>query len=506
MTKPLRIAVGGMFTETTHFLTTIVGLEHWRNGFVLEGDEVFALRNATSEEAGVLAVLDEVGASILPLAAARTVSGGPSSDTTYAFLKEAILQPLRRGLPVDGVLLALHGSMTAISEDDPEGDLLAAVRELVGPEVPIVASLDMHANVTARMVASSDAMVSFTRYPHDDTKATGERAARLLLRIIEGTHATMALAKVPVLVSGVRGMTFGDAPMVHLTAAARALEKQPGVLSVSIIQVHPFNDLPGMGSGAIVITDNDAARAASLAKELAQDFWNRRHDFEPEVLSVAEAVARGRAIAGQPVVLVDTADCVGGGAAGDSIAMLRDLLALGVTEPTLLMVVDPAAAQRCAVAGIGAQLTTTIGYGIDPSWGTPITVTGTVRHLLDGEFVYTGGAYGGTTAHMGLSAVLAIGSISVLVMSRPTYDWADEQFRAAGLDVRQAKFIGAKNPMNYHFAYDGLAKAHYVVDLPGPNPASTRVLPYKRMQRPFFPFDEDIEGLEPALFVNPGAR
>lgn len=506
MANPPRVAVGGLFTETAHFLTTIVGLEHWRNGFVLEGDDVFTLRNGTSEEAGMLAVLDEVGASILPLAAARTVSGGPSSDSTYAFLKEAILRPLRRGLPVDGVLLALHGSMTAISEDDPEGDLLSAVREHVGPEVPIVASLDMHANATARMVDNSNAMVSFTRYPHDDTKTTGERAARLLLRILGGTQATMALAKVPVLVSGIRGMTFGDAPMVHLTAAARALEKQPGVLSVSIIQVHPFNDLPGMGSGAIVITDNDADRAATLAKELAKDFWNRRHDFEPDVVSVADAIMRGRAIAGQPVLLVDTADCVGGGAAGDSIALLRDLLALGVTEPTLLMVVDPNAAQRCAAAGIGARLTTTLGYGIDPSWGKPISVTGTVRHLLDGDFVYTGGAYGGSMAHMGLSAVLAVGSICVLVMSRPTYDWADEQFRAAGLDVRQAKFIGVKNPMNYHFAYDGLAKAHYVVDLPGPVPASTRVLPYKRMQRPFFPLDEDIEGLEPALFINPAAR
>lgn len=425
-----------MFTETTHFGTRSVDLDHWRNGSVLEGNDVFKLRNATSEEAGMLGVLDEAGASIVPLAAARTVSSGPSTDATYVHLKEAILRPLRDALPVDGVLLSLHGSMTAVSEDDPEGDLLAAVRNLVGPGVPIVASLDMHANVTGRMVANSDAMVSFTRYPHDDTKTTGERAARLLLRILGGARPTMALAKVPVLVSGIRGMTFGDAPMVHLTAAARALEQQPGVLSVSIIQVHPFNDLPGMGSGAIVVTENDADRAVSLATTLAQDFWDRRRSFEPELFSVADAVSRGRAIAGQPVLLVDTADCVGGGAAGDSIAMLRAMLALGVTEPTLLMVVDPPAAERFAAAGIGAQITTPLGYSIDPSWGDPITVTGTVRHLLDGDFVYTGGAFGGTSAHMGLSAVLAIGSLSVLVMSRPTYDWADEQFRAAGLDVR----------------------------------------------------------------------
>lgn len=501
-----RIAVGGLFTETTHFGTKTVGLDHWRNGYVLAGAGVLSLRGRTTEEAGMIAILDEVGATIVPLAVARTVSSGPTTDEAHAVLREAILYPLRESLPLDGVLLALHGSMTTVSEDDPEGDLLAAVREIVGNRVPIVVSLDMHAHVTARMVENADAMIAFARYPHDDTKTTGERAARLLLQILDGSRATMAVAKVPVLVSGVRGMTFGDAPMVHLTAAARALEQEPGVLSVSIVQVHPFNDLPGMGSGAIVVTDNDPDLAVRLAERLALDFWERRHAFEPDIVTVAEAVMRGRIAGGQPVLLVDTADCVGGGAGGDSIALLRDLIALGVTETAFLTVVDPEAACSCAAAGIGADVELTLGYAIDPGWGDPITVAGRVQHLLVGDFVYTGGAFGGSVGQMGLSAVLTIGSIHVLITSKPTYDWADEQFRAAGLDARQAKFIGVKNPMNFHFAYAGIANAHFIVDLPGPNPASTRTLPYKRMQRPFFPLDEQIAGLAPQIFVNRNAQ
>ena len=487
-----RIALGGLFTETTHFLSTTAGLDHWRNGYVLQGEEVFSLRGATCEEAGMLAILEGEGVEVVPLAAARTVSSGPSTDAAFAYLKDAILRPLRENLPVDGIALALHGSMTAVSEDDPEGDLIAAVRTLVGPHVPIVASLDMHANVTKKMVENADGLVAFTRYPHDDCKTTGERAARLLLDLVSGgKNAAMAFAKVPLLASGVRGMTFGDAPMAHLTAAARLLERQPGILSVSIVQVHPFNDLPEMGSGALVITDGDYPRAAKEAERLARDFWARRHEFEPHLITVAEAVAHGRAIEGGPILLVDTADCVGGGAAGDSVSLLRDLLALGISEPSLVMVVDPDAAALCASAGIKSMVSTEIGYRVDPSWGKPISVTGTVRHLLDGEFVFSGGAFGGTIGRMGLSAVLQVGTISVLVTSRPTYDWADEQFRAAGLDVRQAKFIGVKNPMNFHFAYDGIAKASFIVDLPGPNPATTAVLPYKRMKRPFFPFDDD---------------
>jgi microcystin degradation protein MlrC len=142
-----------------------------------------------------------------------------------------------------------------------------------------------------------------------------------------------------------------------------------------------------------------------------------------------------------------------------------------------------------------------VGYKLDPSWGEPIQVTGRVRHLFDGEFRYTGGLFDNTLAAMGLGAVLRIGAIDLLIMSKPTYDWADEQYRAAGLDARFAKFIGVKNPSNYKVGYGALAKAIFVVDTPGPTPPTVRNLPYKRMQRPFFPLDEDIPGLRPTVFT-----
>ena len=500
-----RIALGALFSETSHFLTTTVGLDHWRNTYVLAGNDIFSLRGATCEEAGALNVLDAAGVDLLPLLAARAVSSGPTTEEAYRWLKQGILAPLRRGLPVDGVILAMHGSLTTVTEDDPEGDLLAAVREIVGPAVLIVSTLDLHANVTRKMIESADALVAFTRYPHDDTFTTGERGARLLLDLVAGkARAAMALAKVPVLCSGIRGMTFGDAPMTHLTERARALEAEPGVLSASVFQVHSTNDLPGMGSGGLVVTDGDVNRAIREASGIASEMWRRRREFEPEILSVDEGVKLGLAVEGGPVLLVDTADCAGGGAAGDSVALLKRLLELKVDVSTYLMVVDPEAAQRCAKAGVGATVELPVGYKIDPSWGEPLPVRGVVRHLLDGDFTFTGGAFGGTVGHMGLSAVLAIGAIRVLVMSHPTYDWADEQFRAAGLDPRLAKFIGVKNPMNFNFAYRDIAKASLVLDTPGPTPATTRGLPYKRMQRPFFPVDEDIPGLAPTVFFNRG--
>jgi len=500
----MRIAIGSIFHETSHFLTTCTELDQWRHTYVHEGDELFELAGTDCEVAGMLAACQSEGAEIVPLVAARSVPGAPNSEACYAYLRRALMAPLGAALPVDGVLLALHGSMTVVGQHDPEGDLLGAVRQLVGPDMPVVSSLDIHAHITAPMVDAATALVTFAHYPHDDTYDTGARAAHLLFAALRGqTRPAMAAAKVPMLCGGVCGMTFGDAPLAHLTRRARQLEADPAILSVSVFQVHAQNDLPDMGSGGLVVTDDDPDLARATAVELAQELWQRRHQLEPELVSVATAVERARQLPAGPVLLVDTADCAGGGAAGDSVAVLRQLLDLGVSEPTLLMVVDPEAAEQCHRAGADQPVSLLLGHKLDPSWGESLHVSGTVSRLLDGSFTYTGGAFSGARASMGPSAVLAIGSIRVLIMSTSTYDWADEQFQAAGLDVRQARFVGVKNPMNFNFAYGDVSRGAFILNTPGPTPATVRHLPYRRMQRPFFPLDDDIPGLQPVVLGHP---
>ncbi len=495
-----RVAIGSIFAESSHFLTTRIDRSYFENTYIYVRDDLFKLAGTDCEIAGALTICKSKNAEVVPLVAARSVSGGPVTDECYAELKQLLLTPLQQAMPVDGVILPLHGAMTTLSDDDPEGDLIHAVREIVGQSVPIIVTLDLHAHVTQKMVENADAIIGFTHYPHDDTFTTGQRSANLLFKILRGeARPVTVMAKVPVICSGINGMTFGDAPMAHLTQQARELEKQPDILSVSIFHVQPSIDIPGMGSGGLVIANGDIEVAEHEARKLAEDYWARRQDFEPEIIPVAEAIQRGRAIESGPVLLVDTADCVGGGAAGDSIALLERLLDLGVTEPTFLMVIDPEAAVSCSKAGIGQKISLELGYKIDPSWGKSIKVEGIVRHLFDGKFRYRGGIYGGTIGDMGLSAVFQVGAIQILIMSRPTYDWLDEQFRAAGLDARDAKFIGVKNPMNYNFAYRDVAKAAFVVDTPGPTPPTLRNMPFKRLNRPFFPVDSDIPDLQPAI-------
>ncbi len=505
MSRPHAIAVGSIFTECNHLGGRPTDLAAFERCELRRGDKV--LHHAAGALGGMLRVLRERSARLVPLLAASACPGGPITSDCYRTLKEELLGRLRAALPADGVLLALHGAATAEDVGDVEGDLLAAVRRLVGPAVPVVAALDLHAHVTAEMVQSADALVAWETYPHRDAAETGARGARLLLDTLDGRfRPAMALAKVPVLVGGVLGHTEGEGPFADVMRFAKGLERTGGVLSTSAFLVHPYLDLPDMGGGGLVITDGDVGRAADLAAEIARRYWERRFDLDPPVYAPAEAIARGLRLGGGPVLLVETADCCGGGAAGDSVATLRALLAAEVPGPALAPVVDPEAARLCHRAGVGAEVTLALGHQLDPRWGQPLALTATVERLCDGCFRYTGGIWAGQEGQMGPSAVLRRGGVRVLVTTHATYDWADEQFRAAGLDARRAQFVVVKNPMNHQLGYAGVYRAAFILDTPGPTPAILHSVRYRRLQRPYYPADRDIPGLMPRVVTSSGIR
>lgn len=495
MTRGSTIAVGSIFTECNHFGGRPTDLAAFERQQLCRGEELLEIADGTM--GGALKTLRAGGARLVPLLAASTCPGGPLTSECYRQLKGELLDKLQAAMPVDAVLLALHGAATVEDVGDLEGDLLNEVRKLVGPMRPVVATLDLHAHVTAAMVEAADALVAWETYPHRDAYTTGIRAAALLLDILAGkVRPAMALAKVPVLVGGVNGQTEGPGPFADVMRFAKSHEGRDRILSTSVFLVHPYLDLPDMGGGGLVIADGDLEAAARLAREIALQYWQRRDDLNPPVYSPAEAIAMGRRIEGGPVLLVETADCCGGGAAGDSVATLRALLEASLDETALVPVVDPAAARACHQAGVGSRLTLQLGHQVDPRWGRPLTATGEVVKLSDGRFRYSGGIWEGQQGEMGPSAVFKIGPVSVLITTHATYDWADEQFRSVDLDARQAKFVVVKNPMNHRLGYQGAYRAAYILDTPGPTPAVVNGLPYRRLARPYYPADREIPGLE----------
>ena len=498
MNAKTRIAVGGILTECNHFGGLPIDMRTYEASELWRGNEM--LQASTSVVGGMLHALRESGVETAPLLYASACAGGPITRNCYSLLRDELIDRLQQSLPVQGVLMPLHGSALVEDLDDPEGDLLSAVRHTVDQDVPIVATLDLHAHVTEKMVHHADGLLAWKTYPHHDQYPTGKRAAQLLVQTIEGRcRPTMAMAKVPVITSAINGSTKGNDPFAELMRYTQSLEQQDGVLSTSLFLIHPYMDVENMGSGGLVITDGDLDRATSLATEIAERYWQRRYDLEPEILKPGDAIRRGLELEGRPIILVECADCCGGGAAGDSIATLSALVDHGIEETTLVPVVDPEAAAECHAAGSGSEVTLSLGHKLDPRWGDARMFKGKVDRLSDGRFVYTGGQWEGHQENMGLTAAVSIGAIHVLVMSRATYDWSDEQFRSVGLDPSKAKFVVAKNPMNYRLAYGDIAKANLVLDTPGPTPATLRHVEFEKLERPFFPADSDIPGIRPTV-------
>lgn len=489
----MRIAVGQISCESNTFATFRCDLETVRTtGYLFEGPALFDLRGTDNEVAGTCAALDrDADVEIVPLMATRWNSSSVLQGDAHAYLRSLLLDRLKAAGPVDGVLLSCHGSMVATDSDDPEGWLAASVREIVGPAVPVAMTLDLHGNVTDLMVQDLDLIVGYQHYPHDDCFTTGERAGELLVRTVRGAvRPAMCRVRLPMILTAYHASTFGDGPFARLERAARALEKEPGILSVSTFHVGSYIDLPEMGCSTLVIADGDLDRVRREAETLARQYWASRNEFLVETVSVAEAIEQGRAIDGGPILLLNTADTTGGGAAGDSIDAAAGMVAARVSEPALAMVVDPGAAAACHAAGLGKTVRLRVGHRVDPRWGKPADLEGKVIRLSDGRFRYSGGIFGGTEASMGPSAVIEIGMLRLLVMSRSTYDWADEQYRSMGLDASTAKWVEAKNMMNYRHAYGAVMKGAFVLDAPGPTPPDMRALPFVRAERPWFPMDD----------------
>jgi len=504
----LRVAVGAIFTECNELGGLPININDFERHELRRGKELLSVDSGAL--GGMLGVLKERACTPIPLLWASCPPGGVLTSECYSDLRKELLSALRTMLPVAGVLLPLHGAAVFAGPgggSDLEGDLITHIRALVGPNVPIVATLDLHAHITQAMVSEADALVAWETYPHADAYTTGQRGAHILVDTMIGRYQpTMVAALVPVITGAIRGATTGNDPFAEIMRMTKSLEVHPEVISTSAILVDPYLDQPQMGSGAIVVTNNAPKLAARMANEVAEAYWDLRNDFEPNTWTPQEAIkdslrllAKSPNKTNNPIVLVETADCCGGGAAGDSIATLIALLdAQRQHSPesiyALVPVVDPEAAAACHAAGTRTEVTFALGHKLDARWGEPITVTGTVIRLSDGNFTYKGGIFDGTVGGMGPSALLQIGSITVLITSYGSYDWRDEQWVEMGVDPRNCLYIVAKNPMNYRQVYGKVARAIYILDTPGPTPASVLKVNFKRLKQPFFPQSSEVLG------------
>ena len=492
-----RILVAECKQEVSTFNPVASRYEDFR---VVRGPAALDLHRGIREEVGgALSVFDAAaGVEVVPAHMASSItSGGVLAAESFERLCGDYLNCLAAAGQVDAAYFSLHGAMQAAGENDPEGYLLQEARRILGEDIPFVVSLDLHGILTDRMLAHSDAVVAYHTYPHVDFYETGQRAARLLLRILAGeTRPVTARVKIPVLARGDELIT-ATGSVAECIRLAQQIEAGPAGLSAGVMWGNPFTDVPELRTNAFVVMDGDEAAAQAHALELARRFWKHHEKMRVPLTSLADAVRLAASVTAGTVVMMDAADATSSGASGDSNAILREALRQNYRGRLLAPIVDPAAVERAFAAGVGATIRTPIGGALDPGRFPPLEVEARVRSLSDGKFRSESF---GWPWDAGRTAVLQAGNATLVVGTRPVSLFDRAWFYANGQDPRHFDLVVVKSPhCEPHMFADWCAKL-INVDAPGATSANVRSLGHTACARPIWPLD-DLTEFQPVADV-----
>jgi microcystin degradation protein MlrC len=407
--------------------------------------------------------------------------GGTTVRRVYEELREMLLADLRAALPVDVVLLFLHGAMVADGYDDCEGDTLARVRAIVGLAATIGAELDLHCHLTELMRGAADILVTYKEYPHDDIAARAEDVYRLSVRTAAGAIRPVMEYHDCRMVSMWRTPV---APMRGFVDRMSALEGRDGILSVSFGHGFPWGDVADVGAKLLVIADGDAAKAAALARRLGEEVWAMREATAPRHDTIDAAIDRALAASGKPFVLADVADNAGGGAPSDSTAILRRLVERGVRGAASGCYWDPQAVRICCEAGEGARLTLCIGGKCGTASGDPIDLPVTVRRLAE-DHAQSG--LSGGRAEFGPSAWVAADGIDLVLVSLRQQVFAPDAFTDLGLTLDDKRIVVVKSTQHFYTAFAPIAGEVRYVAAPGAVAPDYAAIPYTKLTHPYWP-------------------
>ena len=478
--KP-RLLVGQLWQESHSFNPLPTSAADFT---VERGAELIAAnRGAGSALGGILRAGEDAGVAWLPSIAARARPGGPVREEVFAGLLEEILAIEAP----DAVCLDLHGAMLSSARADCEGDLLSALRAKLGPDVPIAAALDLHAQVTPAMVAAADILIAYKTNPHSDMVETGAKTFALLREVMDGRlRPSRSLARLPFLTRGNDETDTG--PLAQLQSDARALcVARSELRDISLCNVNPFVDVPEAGQTILVTADGDARAAEETAARLARRLWDLRDSFVQELPSMETALARVRGASGaRPFALGDQGDRVLAGAPGDATALARLLLRSFPELRVALPLYDPKAVQSCWTAGLGQDLTLAVGGGVTPGQ-TPLQVTGRVLRLGDGRFVHGGAYMTGVPVDLGPTAILQVGKLSLLLTTKAPFVQDPAAYESHGLRLSDFDAVVAKSGNHFKLAFAERATP-LVVDSPGLSRFQPNDFPFSRA-RPIYPLD-----------------
>jgi microcystin degradation protein MlrC len=489
----MRIGIIAIQHESNTFLAKSTALDDFRTDALLTGEDIReAYANSRHEVGGFFKGLADAEMTAVPILLALATPSGIIAHETFEQIMQMMCEGLDRAGPLDGLLVAPHGAAVSEKHSDADGYWLKMLRERVG-SIPIVCTLDPHANVSECMIAACNATISYRTNPHVDQFQTGYRAAEILSKTITGDiNPVQALTRPPIAISMDRQETSAS-PCVAMYQFADELLQQPSVISNSINLGFPYADITEMGSSFVVVCDGDQSLAKEHANRLANWLVNHRQDFACQSIDTEQAIQQAKQSA-KPVCLLDMGDNVGGGGPADGTLLLH-ALEHHRCEKSLACLYDPESVKQAAQTGVGSRLSLRVGGKTDQLHGDPFMANVTVLSLHDGRFTESNIRHGGRTGYdMGPTAVVRtnLGTVLILTSLRvPPFSLG--QVTSCGIDPAKFSYIVAKGVNAPIAAYRGVCSRFIRVDTPGVTSANMLRLQFKSRRVPLFPFEDISE-------------
>lgn len=493
---PTRLAVAGLFHETNTYATEYTGPTPLAAFRQYRGDEIERVsRNSNDAVGGFIEGASGSGASLVHTYLAGATPSSTIEAGAYAQMKQSILDGIRDALPVDGVLLALHGAGVVEGVDDLEGDLLRAVRALVGPAMPIAAVYDLHGNMTDEMREACDLTLPCRLYPHTDLRARGAEAVELLLRMIRGElRPVVRMRRLPML-SYLVGTQSGTVA-AQVNALCAELARQDGVIDCAWFHGFPYADIAWPCPVVVCTTHGDEALAQRCADEVATWIWDHRDAFVPSIVSPAEGVARALAESAGPVVVNERSDNPGGGTPGDATHLLRALLEANPPANTCCFasINDRAVVEQAVRAGVGSTIRVSLGGKLGRFQGAPVEADAYVKAITDGRFVNRPGSMlEGMQFYLGKMCRLEIKGVDVIVASSAQQVFDPEPFLLHGIDVTRMNVVALKSANHFRAGFDSLAADIISVDAEGLSTTQVTSFPRHRLAHRLWPMADDLQ-------------
>jgi len=476
----MRVAVGGIFHETNTFASGLTSLDDFRAYQFAEGPALLNYRNTRSELGGFIAGGEERGWDVVPALYAAAVPSGTVEQAAYDHLTSALLERLFANGRPDGVLLALHGAMVTEQDADPDGDLVRRVVAAVGPGVPIVVTVDFHANLSDPTTEGVEAVIAYDTYPHVDMFERGQEAVDVLASALEkGRRRVVIHRKLPLMTAPQTQYTAGP-PMWEIMQRVADLEADEGV-QVSVTPGFPYADVDCAGF-SITASGHDRALLSQLVDTLTDFVLSRRDRFRFEPLPVGDAVRRAALSSRTPVILVDSADNIGGGSPGDGSVIFAEWLRRDLTG-IVVTLADPEAVAAALTAGVGRSVRVAVGGKTDDRHGEPVPVDGYVKLLSDGAYRHFGTYNQGFFTRMGRTAVLEVAGNTVIVSERKAMPFERQQLLSLGVDPLHHRALVVKSAVAWRAAYADVAGEVIEVDTPGICTGHLSALQYSEPRR-----------------------